>query len=253
MKYMKFGKMIQVAVFSAAVVLVASGTAAFAGPIAVSYLAAGVQNPSAFTNFYETFDGSFNGTTNFNGSTITGTYSGNYSINGEDQYGGAGGTGNYISAGNGASYTLTLSQGVNYFGYWLSALDDGNQVQIYSGNTLLFTFEPSDLIDALGVCSSAGGYCGNPNADQLGNNSGQLYAYTNFYDAKGTFNKIVFTETCCGGYESDNHSVANLNDAPGGTPLDGPPPAVPEPSSLILLGTGVLGVAGGLRRKMFAR
>jgi hypothetical protein len=250
-KIMKFSKIIQVAAFGATIALCASGTAALADTIDVSYLAPGVQ--TAASPNVETFNNSFNGTTTFNGSGITGTYTGDYTIASHDIFGGAGGTGNYITATNGSSYTLTLTSsdpsfvGVNYFGYWLSALDAGNQVQLYNGSTLIYTFVPQDLINALGVCSTGGGYCGNPN-EGFGN-ADQLYAYTNFFDTNGTFNKIVFTETCCGGYESDNHAFDMLTTPPVGTPLN----PVPEPSSLVLLGTGVLGIAGSLRRKLFAR
>lgn len=68
------------------------------------------------------------------GSTIDGTYTAGSAagiqINQADQYGGAGGTGNYIVAFPNTPYTLSLTSdvqgGVNYFGYWLSALDPGN-------------------------------------------------------------------------------------------------------------------------------
>jgi hypothetical protein len=63
--------------------------------------------------------------------TITGVYTGsgsgggNVQINPADIWGGAGGAGNYIVAFGNTPYTLTLtssvSGGINYFGYWLSA------------------------------------------------------------------------------------------------------------------------------------
>ena len=61
-------------------------------------------------------------------------------INPADVYGGAGGAGNYAVAFGNTPYTLTLTadpikdpQGINYFGYWLSALDAGNQVAFLQG------------------------------------------------------------------------------------------------------------------------
>ncbi len=115
----------------------------------VSFEAAGVQNASTTalcantgagpcTIGVESFDtrasnASF--TTNFGtGSAITGTYSG-VPISAADQYGGAGGTGKYPAAISTAPYsvalTTTLTTGINYFGFWLSALDSGNQVAFY--------------------------------------------------------------------------------------------------------------------------
>ena len=217
---------------------------------AVTYLAPGVQTPATTSN-YETFDSGLTGgnTTTFNGSGITGTYSGSYTVVPASQYGGAGGTGQYISTvtPNGpSSYTLTLSQNVNYFGLWFSALDAGNQLAFYDGATLVYSFSPADYSTLVGACPNGSNpYCGNPNPGFLGDDSGELFAYLNFLDTTGTFNTIVFTEDpAIGQFESDNQAVAqNVTTIPG-TPL-----ATPEPSGLILLGTGALGMAGMLRRR----
>jgi hypothetical protein len=260
MKFMKIEKVLEIAAIGAAIALGANGTAALADTISVSYLAPGVQTPTTpnvenFNNATLNPNGTF--TTTFNNSGITGTYSGGFTIVPADVYGGAsatglGGpaaTGDYITAeGDGTTYTLSLSQNVNYFGYWLSALDAGNQVQLLENGNVVFTFVPADLITALGSCAtpSANAYCGNPNG---GGNDPQLYAYVNFYDTNGSFNEIKYTETIPNaGYESDNHAVDVLSTGPGGTPLG----AVPEPSSLMLLGTGVIGIASTLRKKLLA-
>ncbi len=105
------------------------------------------------TPFSAGYHGSINSTFGGNGA-ITGVYTpdvGRLSvqINNADQYGGAGGTGQYIVAFGDTPYTLTLTNdtivnpnGINYFGYWLSALDAGNQVSFYRGNTLLKSLTP---------------------------------------------------------------------------------------------------------------
>ena len=231
-------------------VLAASAHTAAADSFNVSYLAAGVQASSDST-FVENFDSAtVSGgtlTTHFNGSSVTGTYSGNFSLSTPNVFGGAGGTGKFITTAS--SYTLDLSSGVNYFGLWFSALDSGNQLAFYQGSNLLFSFSPATYAALVGACPTsapAPNFCGNPNPTEAGDN-GQQYAFLNFFDATGSFNKVVFTENPqVGGFESDNHTLANLSTIPGGTPLS----PVPEPSTLALLGTGLASVAGTIRRKL---
>lgn len=196
-----------------------------------SYLAAGVQTPGSVTSNVNTFEtaaynSNFNSTT-FNGSGITGTYSGNFSVVPANLYGGAGGNGNYITTGS--SYTLTLSSPVNYFGLWFSALDAGNQLSFYNGNSLLYTFTASTYQSMVGACpSTTNAYCGNPNAAFKGQDAGEQFAYFNFSDTNGTFNKIVFNESpASSGFESDNHAVALISTV------------TPEPPSFVLALTGV--------------
>ena len=222
---------------------------ALADSFDVSFYGAGVQSSPA-SAFVESFDTAVPSagtlTTSYSGSPLTGTYTGGFSLFNADIFGGAGGGGRYITTFS--TYSLSLSSSVNYFGMWFSALDQGNQLSFYDGSTLLYSFTPAAFSALVGACPSASGFCGNPNN---GANSGQQYAFLNFFDPTGSFNKITFTEDpAIGGFESDNHTVGNLSTSPGGTPIDSP---VPEPSSLLLLGTGAAALAGTLRRRLSSR
>jgi hypothetical protein len=222
----------------------------------VTQLGAGVLTSATTTNV-ENFNSGLGAgnTTTFNGSGITGTYSGDFTINVPDQFGGAGGTGMYIDTttpgGNPGSYTLSLTKGVNYFGLWFSALDAGNILTFFDGSTQIFSFDAANYASLVGNCPSASNaYCGNPSGSFAGDDSGQQYAYLNFLDTTGNnITSIVFTENpAVGQFESDNQAVAqNVGSIPGTTLTP-----TPEPSTLMLFGTGVLGVAGAIRRRISA-
>jgi hypothetical protein len=189
--------------------------------------------------------------------TVDGSISGTYTvpplIYQADQYGGAGGSGYYpeVFAGtNGTgSYTLTLSvsgniPGVNYFGLWFSALDAGNELQFYNGSNLVYTFGPAQFITLVGSC--AGGdnlFCGNPN--NRSEDSGEQFAFLNFFDMTGYFNEVVFSESGGGGFESDNHTVAYQDPPSPYGPVIG---ATPEPGTFALLSTGLLALMNLKRR-----
>ena len=228
----------------------------------VTYEQPGVTSTTASFDYVgvETFNSRSAGVQTFNsdfGTTgqpvvITGRYN-NVQINTVDVYGGASNS-NYAVAFSNTPYELTLLTAVGaaaaplpvtYFGYWLSALDAGNQVAFYRNDIEVFSFTPADVLSLTGNCP-ASPYCGRPEAPQQGGNTGEPYVFLNFYDQSGLgFDKIRFFETSGGGYESDNHTVGFYKTVTG-TPIPGND--IPEPSTLALAGLAVAGLMAKRRR-----
>ncbi len=236
----------------AAIAALAAGQA-LAG-VTVTFENPGVQNSTAVFDFMgvETFDDRSTGAgqtfgTTFGGSAISGVYSG-VRIDAANQFGSALGVGNHAVTFAGVGYELSLAtqrpEGINYFGYWLSALDRGNRLDFFNGDDLLYTFTP-DAVDArIGTCPDAGNaYCGNPNQAFLGKNAGESYAFINFYFEDGlTIDRIRFYEQPqVGGYESDNHTVGYFLSQGGN--------GVPEPATwaMLIAGFGLVGAAARRR------
>lgn len=243
----------------------AATAALLAGPamaaVSFNYEAAGVQNTTATFDYVgvETFDSRALGDntsfpTDF-GTTgdpvvISGTYA-NVDIRNADQFGGAGGNTRYAEV-DGAAYSLTLSTSdgspLTYFGYWLSALDRGNQLTFYKGDTVVAMITPADVLGQTGSCPEIMGtynpYCGNPNDPNVATrrNKGEPYAFINVYFSGGdSFDRILFSEIPdVGDYESDNHTVGYFV-AKGG---------VPEPATwaMMIMGFGLVGFAARRQR-----
>ena len=241
----------------AALAMISTAVACYAraDTFKVTYLSSGVQTPTSTSYMFETFqdptyvDGSL--TTTFGGSPITGTYTGSYVIASASQFGGAGGSGNYIYVPSGGSYDLTLNSAANYFGLWFSALDPGNELQFYNNDTLLYSFSSTSYTQLVGACptnQAEPNYCGNPNPSFYADDSREQFAYLNFYDVDGQFTKLVFTQAANGGEFESHNQIVELR--PNGAPVTGSTLTVtPEPSSLYLLGTGLLGLGAVVRRQ----
>ena len=233
-----------------ACLLAMPASAAFA--VTVTYENPGVQN-AASTLFdflgVETFENAPTGSgltydTTFGGSQIAGVYT-NLRVDNQNQFGSAGGVGHHaVAAANDAGYELVLStsrpEGVNYFGYWLSALDSGNVLEFYKADSLIYTFNPAKVIAAIGGCTpQPQPYCGNPNDPAPRRNPTEQYAFVNIYFDGETFDKIRFYELpgVNGNYESDNHTVGYFLEKGGN--------AVPEPATwaMMIMGFGLVGIA----------
>jgi hypothetical protein len=221
----------------------------------INYEQPGVQNTTAGFDVVgvETFEtrtvgAAANFVTDFGtGGAIVATYTGGR-IDGANQFGSSGGAGKHIVtfsnlADIDVTFTTTLASGLNYFGYWLSALDGQNRIDFYNGATLLATITPGEVSAFTGACP-ASPYCGNPDAPFLGQNSREPYAFLNVYFTGGdTYDRIRFYQVGGGGYESDNHTVGFFT-RPGGV--------IPEPATwaLMIAGFGLVGAA--MRRRRLA-
>ena len=226
---------------SACVFIGALTPAAFADVIIPTYLAPKVEavtaaqltpatSPVIPTSGAESFDGQSAGpssgfTTNFSadgtasanlGDGVTGTFTGSFSINQADQYGGAGGLGSYIVAYASGGIDLTLSHtaalpGINHFGLQISALDAGNTLTFYRAGVQVGQYGPANMIAGVGACpSSTNPYCGNPTTGQ---DATEQFAYVNFFDLGGYFDEVKLTETGGGGFESDNYTAGYIDTA----------------------------------------
>lgn len=186
----------------------------------------------------------------FNSGTINGTYSltsGTANIQANNIYGGFE-EGNQLSVNpQTGRVTLTLNEPARYFGFYFTAGDASNNIDLYDGVTLVKSFSTGTLINLLpnnptstikainGSTYLTQAYYGQPSTNA---NSNEAYAYLHFIaNGDSKFNRVVLSQltTATAIFENDNHSVRTTAPVIPGTLV-----AVPEPDALILLAMGAL-------------
>ncbi|MEH2193312.1 MAG: hypothetical protein V7K98_11825 [Nostoc sp.] len=226
-------------------------------PAMAASFAVSIENPTVQTANYsnlvnarvQNFDASAlttgYSTTGFawaDGTTNVGNYTNTLIVN-QDQYGGAGGTGKYFdvdtnrSGGQQTVSTLNLTTAQSYFGLWWSAGDANNKLTFLSQGQVVQTMTTADVVSYIAKLPNKTSYYGNPNSPTQ--NTGEPYAFINFYDVGGTFDQVQFTNVGGTGFESDNHTVATSYKSITGSIVTA---AVPESSSV--LGIFVIGFVG---------
>ena len=203
----------------------------------------------------ETFDGIAAGTVLSGATTNTavGVFSGgasnNSTVQNANQYGGAGGTGRYLSANNESQLQpliLTLATPGTYFGFWWSAGNEavlggtGNQIELLDINgDPFFSYDAADVIDFLATRPDEADFYGNPNGVNV--NPTEAYAFLNMFSDQLIYG-VTFSGCC---FESDNHTTATSFSGASGEAVNA---AVPVPAAGALL-LGGLAALLGLRRR----
>lgn len=213
--------------------------------IAVSFACFGIQTASAsfYVDFYLSAPGvqtSFaqgnagTATEDFNSlstgghsgpsSLSVGSYTGSFQVVAADQWGGANSS-KYPT--NPSNFDITFTTAAQYVGFWWSAGNSGNEVDLYSGVNKVAHFDSSYISSYLnngsgtvtaldGTIYNTSAYYGNPNQSSPGGHSGEPFGYINLFarNGAGYFNRIVFSGS---GFEFDNVTASSSTEDPRGS------------------------------------
>ncbi len=159
----------------------------------------GCQNPTV-----ETFDGATLGFAS-SLSVPIGEYaadSAEFEIRAADPFGGAGGSGQYISTDIAESYVFTVNTtafptGAGYVGFWWSAGNGLNTLTVNMADGTSQTFDTQSILDStalVGTPGTYGGHFGNPNVtDALPD---EVFAFVNIFavNDNARIKSLVFAE-----------------------------------------------------------
>jgi hypothetical protein len=158
------------------------------------------------------------------GALGVGNYTGSFQIYAGDQWGGANGS-KYVKDPN--DFDITFTAAARYVGFWWSAGNAGNTVQLYSGGALAAEFNSSYLSSYLnngsgtvtaldGTIYNTSAYYGNPNQSSPGGHSGEPFGYINLFarNGSGFFDRVVFKNV---GFEFDNITASSSAEDPRGS------------------------------------
>ena len=206
----------------------------------------GVTLPTGTTStVVEDFNGLANRNIKKSYTNSFGTYSvtsGNINIQKASKWGGADGLGSYLFIpGGGDGVQLTFSVPVNYFGFWWSAGDDANTLEIQTRNNVL-EFTTSDILNSPALTSLHFGnpFWKNPASPKDYAANWQPFTFVNLF-AESALDTITAIRFYGSNFESDNHTISTQRLQTTGARVSTlGVTAVPAPSTVVLFSASLL-------------